>query len=66
VHYPYTLVVGPVVALLVVDVWTNEKRPAECWCMCCKSEQMVDEIWKNVQMEGDADGEWWGVIACIV
>jgi hypothetical protein len=30
VHYPYTLVVGPVVALLVVDVWTNEKRPAEC------------------------------------
>lgn len=42
-------------ALLVVDVWTNEKR----LMYVCKSEQMVDKIWKNVEMEDDVDGEWW-------
>jgi hypothetical protein len=31
----------------------------------CKSEQMVDEIWKNVEMEGDVDGEWWRDILSI-
>ena len=35
------MVVGPVVALLVVDVWTNEKRPAADVCVASLSKWLT-------------------------